>query len=293
MTAQPPAGYQPSPRPTFGRATAIPYASVTRHLWGDPVAGSVADWIYVSSDRIHQLVWGVGPGGGFTHSDEFRTIFAADVIYIVLEGIMVIANPATGEVQRMLPGEAGFFRRDTWHHAWNAGTGPLRCLEFFSPPPSQGTSGSYARKQPLLERVRYDPARFLGRWPMARAEADRDRTIWPIREADLLWTMVDTINPIPAALLVSTEHLTVGRIDLLPGQTSGQDSHPGDESLHVTSGVLNVEILDGGRPNLLELHPGDGAYIPAGTPHAYHNIGGVTARFHFGVAPGHQRAGGG
>ena len=284
-------GYQPSPRPTYDRATAIPYATVTRHLWGDPVAGAVADWIYVSSDRIHQLVWGVGPGGGFTHSDEFRTIFAADVVYIVLEGVMVIANPATGEVQRILPGEAAFFRRDTWHHAWNAGTGPLRCLEFFSPPPSHGTSGSYARKQPLLGHASYDPAPWLGRWPMAAADADRSRTIWPVRESGLLWTMLGATRPVPAALLVSTEHLTAGRVDLLPGQTTEPQVHAGDEGLHVASGVLNVEIRDGGRPNWLELHPGDGAYLPAGVSHAYHNIGGDPVRFHFGIAPGHGAPG--
>ena len=49
--------YAPSPRPTFSEATPIPYASVTRHLWGDPEAGEVADLIYVSSDKIHQLVF--------------------------------------------------------------------------------------------------------------------------------------------------------------------------------------------------------------------------------------------
>jgi quercetin dioxygenase-like cupin family protein len=280
--------YQPSPRPTFDGPAKIPYSTVTRHLWGDPGAGSVADWIYVSSDLIHQLVWGVGPGGGFTHSEEFRTIFAADVIYIVLEGAMVIANPATGEVQRVAEGEAAFFRRDTWHHAWNDGPGPLRCLEFFSPPPSQGTSGSYARKQPLLDQVHYDPAPFLGRWPMARAAADAERTIWPVGERDLLWTMIGHANPVPAALFVSTEHLTAGRIDLLPGRATESHAHEGDEGIHVSRGILNIEILDGSRPNWLELHPGDGAYLPAGTPHAYHNIGGDPVRFHFGVAPGHS-----
>ena len=125
--------YKPSPRPTFDGPAAIPYGSVTRHLWGDEEAGEVADWIYVSSDRIHQLVYGLSPGGAFRHSDAFRTVFAADVVYYVLSGTLVIANPSTGEVQRLDPGDAAFFRRDTWHHAFNYSAEPLRVLEFFVP----------------------------------------------------------------------------------------------------------------------------------------------------------------
>ena len=52
----------------------------SRHLWGDKESGEVADWIYVSSDKIHQLVFGLPPRGWFKHSDSFRTIFGADVV---------------------------------------------------------------------------------------------------------------------------------------------------------------------------------------------------------------------
>ena len=78
--------YKPSPRPTFETATAIPYRSVTRHVWGDDTAGEVTDWIFVSSDRVHQLIFGLPAGGAFRHSDQFRTIFAADLVYYVLSG---------------------------------------------------------------------------------------------------------------------------------------------------------------------------------------------------------------
>ena len=72
--------YKSSPRPTFDGPTPIPYADVTRHLWGDADSGEVADWIYVSSGKIHQLVFGLAPGGIFRHSDAFRTVFSeADV----------------------------------------------------------------------------------------------------------------------------------------------------------------------------------------------------------------------
>ena len=160
--------YKPSPRPTFTEPTHLAYATVTRHLWGDPEAGEVADWIYVSSDKIHQLLFALAPGGLFRHSSEFRTIFAADEIYYVISGVMVIANPETGEVQRVNPGEAAFFRRDTWHHAFNYSRETLRVLEFFAPPPSQVPSnrdvthrsggGGGGRLQQLLEGAPADGA---------------------------------------------------------------------------------------------------------------------------------------
>jgi quercetin dioxygenase-like cupin family protein len=280
--------YRPSPRPTFDAPAAIPYGSVTRHLWGDAEAGEVTDWIYVSSDRIHQLVYGLPPGGAFRHSESYRTLFAADVVYYVLSGTLVIANPATGEVQRLEPGEAAFFRRDTWHHAFNHSTAPLRVLEFFAPPPSQGTSGAYARSQPYLASVRYGSDGWLGHWPEAAASEAAGRTIHPIRAADLLWRLEGTEHPLLVGLLVSTEHLTVGRIELLPGQQSDPECHGGDESLYVLSGTLHVRPLVESGPGWLEVTAGDGCYLPAGTRHQYYNIGGEPVSLMFGVAPSYR-----
>src|SRR5690349_20977119 len=202
--------YQPSPRPTFDGPAPIPYAGVTRHLWGDLASGEVADWIYVSSDKIHQIVFGLPPGGVFRHSEAYRTIFAADIVYYVLSGTLALSNPQTGEVHRALPGEAAFFRRDTWHHAVNASQEPLRVLELFAPPPSQGTSGAYARTREYLADARYGQDQWLGRWPMARVEASAGQTIQVLREADMLWRMEGNERPALVGLFVSTEHLTVG-----------------------------------------------------------------------------------
>ena len=141
-------GYRPSPRPSFEAPTAIRQADAVRHTWGDEDAGFVEDWIYVSSQLLHAIVFELPPGGAFRHSDSFRTVFAADELLHVLEGTLVLANPETGDVVRAEPGESVFFRRDTWHHGFSYGDDALRVLEFFAPPPATGTSGAYAQTRP-------------------------------------------------------------------------------------------------------------------------------------------------
>lgn len=278
-------GYSASPRPTFTGPAHIPYQAATRHLWGDAVSGEVADWIYVSSDRIHQLVFSLAPGGAFKHSDSYRTVFAADEIYYVLSGEMALANPETGEVHRVAAGEGAFFRRDTWHHAFNLGAEPVRVLELFAPPPSQGTSGAYARTRPNVTTPSYTRDQWLGRWPMERAAVAAEQTITVMREHDLLWRLEGEENPALVGLWVATEHLTVGQIELLPGQHTDAHCHGGDESLYVLSGTLNVRVPDNDGQRWFELNPGDGFYLPKDVAHQYYNVSGAPVRFVFGVAP--------
>lgn len=277
--------YTPSPRPTFTGPAPIPFSAVTRHLWGDAVSGEVADWIYVSSDKIHQLVFGLLPGAMFRHSEEYRTVFGADEVLYVLSGCLVLANPETGEVQRAERGEAIFFRRDTWHHALNCSTEPLRVLELFAPPPSQGTSGAYARTRPYLASASYTADQWLGRWPMARAEAEHSRTLQVLRDCDLLWRLEGHERLTLVGILAATEHLTVGKLQLLPGQHTDVRAHGGDQSLYLLDGTLHVRLPEHQGPRWHELSPGDGFYIPQGEPYQFYNVSDAPLSLIFGVAP--------
>jgi quercetin dioxygenase-like cupin family protein len=270
--------YSPSPRPTFDGPAHIPAAAVTRHLWGDSISGEVADWIYVSSGKIHQLIFGLLPGAMFRHSEEYRTIFGADEVLYVLSGILLINNPETGEVHRALPGEAIFFRRDTWHHAMNGSSEPLRVLELFAPPPSQGTSGAYARTKPYLTEPKYTQDQWIGRWPMAREEATRGFSIQMVRDADILWRLEGRERQVLVGILASTEHL-------LPGQHTEVQTHGGDESLYLLEGTLHVRLPEHQGARWCELSPGDGFYIPQGEPHQYYNVSDTPVSLLFAVAP--------
>ncbi|HKE79071.1 MAG TPA: cupin domain-containing protein [Solirubrobacteraceae bacterium] len=268
-----------SPRPTFDRPTLIRRADVTRHVWGDAASGEVFDWIYVSSERVHALVFGLAPGCEFRHSEAYRTVFAADEVLHVLEGTLVIADPQNGEVQRVPAGGSVFFRRDTWHHAFALGPEPLRVLELFAPPPAAGASSAYAREQPFLERSRYADDGLLGRWPL---EAPLARRLQVLRDDDVVWRRdLDAL----VGILISTEHLTVGTLELGPGETAGAHDHGGDEVLMALTEALWVRAWHDGAIHVFELSPEDACYLPAGTRHEYRNAGGATARAIFGIAP--------
>jgi quercetin dioxygenase-like cupin family protein len=277
--------YKSSPRPVFDGPTAIPYDKVTRHLWGDDVAGQIDDWIYVSTDKIHQLVFGMAPGTGFRHSESFRTVFGADEVLTVLMGTMVIANPETGEVHVVKTGESVFFQKDTWHHAFAWGSEECRVLEYFAPPPSTGSSGKYAATRPYVAEFKYERRELVRNWPAGRAGAEARATIRVIREADWLWSM-DADNRVLTGIMASTDQLTAGACRISPGGKSDQRRHGGALGIYVRKGRLNILIENEDiTPVWFELHPQDGFYIPPGVAYRAVNMGGEEVDYLWGVAP--------
>jgi quercetin dioxygenase-like cupin family protein len=270
--------YRPSPRPTFAGPALIPYAGVTRHIWGDAEAGEVADWIYASTERVHALVFGLAPGAWFRHSPEFRTIFGADELLYVLRGTMVIANPETGEVLRVPQGGTAFFRADTWHHVHAHGNEELRVLELFAPPPATGSTGAYARTRPYLEQAdcRYGDDSLIGKLP--GAEPARRTLFAP----PVTWRR--SLNVLEG-LYCSTEHLTAGVLELNADESSHAHAHGGDELVYVLEGVLHVRAFGDDGVSVFELNADDAAYIPHGVAHEYRSYGASPVRAVFGVAP--------
>ncbi|MGH3136317.1 MAG: cupin domain-containing protein [Gaiellaceae bacterium] len=264
-------GYSPSPRPNFTTPTAITRASVTRHLWGDDESGVVADLIYASTEAIHALVFILPPGGAFRHSPEYRTVFGADELLHVLSGTMVIANPETGEVQRVPRGGSLFFEKDTWHHAFAHGGEPLHVLELLAPPPASGSTGAYARSRPYLD----DPV-------YARRDPSGPDTLRVVRDQDVVWRRDLGVL---AGTLTESPRLTVQTIEVNPGESSAAHAHAGDELLYVLEGQLWVHALDGDTKHVFELGPEDACLLPAGCEHEYRNYGAVTTRTLVGVAP--------
>jgi quercetin dioxygenase-like cupin family protein len=284
------AGYQSSPRPTFDHPVAIPRSATTRHVWGDEESGEVLDEIYVSSGKIHQLVFELPPGGQFTHSPSFRTVFGADEVLYVVTGTVAFAEPETGEVVRAESGEALFFGPGTWHHAFNWASCPAQVLEFFAPPPATGTSGAYAAQRPLLENPRYRDDSALGQHIPGTARTRPPRRLTLVRDTDYRWRIDGPGAVVLSGVIVSTPHLTVARSEVRGHSWSGWLSHSGDASGYVLSGVLALRVSSGTGRGWHRLMPGDGFYIPEGSRYQVRNLAAANAVYLAGAAPSYRAA---
>jgi mannose-6-phosphate isomerase-like protein (cupin superfamily) len=272
-------------RTSFDGPAQILFADIPRIVWGDRESGEVADRTYASTDKVHQLVFCLPPGGSFRHSDRFRTVFAADILYYVLAGTLVMNDPASGEVQVVRPGEAVFFRRDTWHHGHNFSTEALEVLEYFAPPPAQGTSRKYAQTRPNLTNISTAQDQWLGNWPAGQSARSREASLRVVRESDAISRLEGSRQEVLVELFVSTEHLTSGRLTLLPGRRSEKRSYGGDLALYLCEGELFIRACHEGKERVFELARRDGLYLPAQTPVEFFNYGTSVCRFLFGVAP--------
>jgi len=247
----------------------VPYESARRRLWGDPQAGILSDWFYARTKRVNVNIFSIPAAGFARESAQNKCVFGADEVFYVLEGTMVINNPETGETYRVNRGEASFFRKDTYNYAFSHGATSLRGLEFFHPTPDSGAGRDYVTSKPPLQRVRYGRDELIGRWPMAREQAREEATIWVIGERDYLWRLEGEISALLTGLIISTEHSTVGKHYVAPGQRTDELIYGGDKVLFVEEGTLHVEFPK--SRDWFELGRYDGLVVPEGLPHRYYN----------------------
>lgn len=85
-------------------------------------------------------------------------------------------------------------------------------------------------------------------------------------------------------LYAATEHLTAGKVILMPGQIGALERHGGDECLLVAKGTLNVLAPEAEGQTWFEVNQRDGLFVPEGAPHQYQNLSAEPVEFFFGVA---------
>ena len=214
-------GYSPSPRPTYDAPTLVRRSDIKHHIWGDKQSGLVGDWLYASTDKVHVLEFGLAARMLVQTFAGVSNRVCRGRSALRIEGAMLACNPQTGEVVECLAGESLFFRKDTWHHIRAQGAEPLRVLEFFAPPPSQGTSGAYAMKQNYLETPVYRRNELLGNYLGAATPQTLHRI--GTRERSLRLE-----GEIVVGLIVSTEYLTVAELQVPAGAAGEKTAHGGD-----------------------------------------------------------------
>jgi hypothetical protein len=254
-----------TPRPTFDGPSVIRRDDVAHHVWGDAGSSLVTDRVYLSNDQLHVLEFELPPRSEFRHSESNKTVFAADVVYCVLDGELVVADPEFGEVQIVEAGSTVFFRRDSWHHGFNPGGDVVRVVEFFAPPPSRGTASDYARRQPDLPRPRYRDDRWDRRLPDGRGEWQPRLQVIESRHAR--WSFAASAPTHLLGTLVDTEFLTVAIGRVFPGHVEDPRAVDDDSLIVVTAGELWVDLADPGRDHsqCAPLCAGDAAYASRGS----------------------------
>lgn len=257
----------PTPRPTFDSPQLITHDGARTHLWGDDEAGYVLDRIIVSSDALHVLEFELAAGQSFGHSEQNRTVFAADEVLLVLAGTMLIADPTSGEAHRIDAGEAVAFGRDTWHHAHALGAEPLRVLEFFAPPPSAGAASDYARTKPLPAETVGVNRSLAGRWPGQRNAIEDDHRFTPIRRHDSAWAVA--ARGLASELLFSTPQLSVARHHVQLGAGTAPVAATAEVLIRCLSGDVAVHLPDARDQNLFRLTADDSLWLPAATRHRF------------------------
>jgi quercetin dioxygenase-like cupin family protein len=272
---------QGPPGISFDAPTLITAAQAPRFLWGDPQAGLISDWIYGSSPDIHMMSFEMSVGTRFGNSPDFKTYYNCAETYHCLKGEFTFHCPETGEVHVLKKGDTLYFPPNTWHWGYNFAGETCHVLECLTPR-TEAAVEAYAKRQPRLEEFRYILPDAVGSYvPGEASKAGRARLV---KAGDYLFEVLGDRHPMRVGLVCSTEMLTVGIIDLHPGQEGELLAHPSDKVIYGLEGRLNVYLPDA-APNWWELNPGDSGFLPARCRHAFFNTSDGMAKMIFGVAP--------
>ena len=188
---------------------------------GRPESGEVADWIYVSSQFIHALVFGLEPHGSFGHSPESPHRLRR-------RRASLRAGRRDGDRQ---PGDGrGLPRRRPVKACSSAVTPGIT--------PSPTANGRSVCSSCLLRPLRPEPpVRTPGHGristeadtPDERAARSASPPLVPIPQTlrrldrhDLVWRRDLGVL---VGLYASTEHLTVGVVEVDPGQSAAVHAH--------------------------------------------------------------------
>ena len=276
----------------FKEPTVVRHMEATRFLWGDEESHQVSDYIYGRGERITAMIYSLRPGEYFKTSSLWKPLYKQDRFYYVLQGNLAIHDPESGEVAVATEGEAIFWSGLKWHFGYNFGQKETLVLDWYAPPERAADIPEVeaSAKKPGLSQVVNGRHELLGRWPVERDRVQeaawREGGMITIRRRDALHMIHGEKQPILVSLYVSTQVISAGVIDLLPGVMAEPETHAGDEVVFCTRGRLNIYLPD--SYDWFELYPKDCAFLPEGTRHQYSNYSDEPLELVFAIAPNYR-----
>jgi mannose-6-phosphate isomerase-like protein (cupin superfamily) len=276
---------------SYREACAIPRQHVMYYFTGDEVVNQIGAWFYLSNGTFDQIVWRLPPRRGWRWPILTQSKIPPDAVYIVLQGVLLLSNPSTGEVCRVLAGEAAFVGSGTWCFGLSTGDAPVELLEYIGPPRHPAPPAPEIRLPMQTAFGNFSDDERLGQWPSRAAEEAGDSTLLAVRDDDVLWRLEGDLGQVAVGVVASTGSLTVGKMRLLPGQLTDVHAHGGDEVLYLPSGRLKVRLAALQARQWSDLGPEDGFYVPEGIAHQYLNPSDSAVEVYFGVSPSYRNGG--
>ena len=257
---------RPTPRPHFEKATHVKRSDMALHVWGDALSGFVTDRVISSTKQLHVLEYELAPGGEFRHSASNQTVFAADVLYFVVEGELVLANPQTGEVVSVKEGTGRLFHRGTWNHGFNPGQKNVRVIEYFSPPPAMGAASEFSKSQPALPENKYDMGKNVKNWPENHQVMQLKTSFWEVSDEKSILSFRDAAPTHLIATVVSTQFLQVIKGTIQPGHMDDFADVEKESLIYMLEGQMWVDVFDPaqGQSSVAILEAGEAMFLPAG-----------------------------
>ena len=273
----------------FDHPMLVRHAEATRFLWGDDVSQQVSDFIYGRNERVASLIYALRPGGYFKSSTTWKSMFDQHRFYYVLQGHLTIHDPESGEVAQAVAGEAIYWRGAKWHFGYNFSQQETVVLDWYAPQerPPTVPEVEFGKTKPALKSIKNGRYELIGNWPAAmlaeRRKALAEGGLVTIGRRDALHLIHGDERPIVESLYISTDQITAGVVDLMPGTKADPQSHPSDKIILVTAGRLNVYLPD--SYDWFEANPRDCLFLPGGTRHQYWNYSDAPTSFAFSVVP--------
>lgn len=238
-------------------------------LWGDEDSGFVNDVLNIVSENIILAEIRLAPGQSFRASDIHKPIYDSDVCLYVLEGEYTVQLPETGEVHIAKAGQMLFMREPVWHFGHNFGEREVRVLETIAPPAAADRFADEICPSPALGADRKPLADF----PLTRHEAAQ--SLKRVDPSEALPVITGKNSHFRMLIMASTPRVSLGLVDLLPGQSSDVLKFSSDATVYVERGCLTVRNLtDSDAENL---NPGDAYFLPAGIEWQVRNHSGKAA----------------
>ena len=296
----------------FGNYPFPPDQKRPYHIKGDAIKPYIApadniyqsdlNMLYASSDKLSVGIFQLAPGSSYDPAD----VHEGDEAYYILDGILTIQNPVTGECVQIRKGEGLLMPMYGYHKGYNFEQSEARILFAIAPKVQPGNvtpvdfsngrmkqyKGSYNSSFPYIspqnQNLPHGTIDLIGNWPVSGPESRKDPIMfYHIPDSKKLISVHGTKHPMLIKFIVSNDLIHMGEFILPSGgsacRASEPDSHKGDCVLYVETGTAAIYLT--ASQETFNVKPGEAFFLPENTEYQIFNYTGNTVKLIFSISP--------